>query len=78
MNQQYNIQQNIFSLSKAVYPFEFKIVVKWPDTIIHNGIKFYKTLKEGIRISDGCPIHSYESLKDQEIWLNLDGEITEN
>lgn len=39
MNQQYNIQQNIFSLSKAVYPFEFKIVVKWPDTIIHNGIR---------------------------------------
>jgi hypothetical protein len=61
--------------TNAKFPFELKYVIEWPDTYMFENTKYYKVIKSGTRMTDGCPTQCYESLDNKQIWLSLDGEV---
>ena len=65
--------------TKARFAFSMIVDVDWPSSVQHEGETYFLTSKEGNRISDGMPCTSYARLNSSKyVWLNIDGEITED
>ena len=63
-------------LKNAKYPVKVKYDVEWPDTIMHNGVEYYREYDRSGYRTDGCPSHRYSDINVRDfIWLDLDGTI---
>jgi hypothetical protein len=63
---------------KARYLCRFHVQIAWPQMVIHGESHYFKTGKEGVRRSDGCPTAEYQAKKARRLWLGLDGKIDED
>ena len=60
------------------YDCQFYLQIAWPTMVAHEGNRFFKTGKEGVRRSDGLPSAQYQMPRGRRVWLGLDGVVRED
>ena len=60
---------------KSRYDCRFHVQLTWPQMVAHEGKRFFRTGKEGVRLSDGMPSAEYEDEKQRRLWLGADGTV---
>ena len=63
---------------KTKYDCQFHVQIGWPQVVAHEGSRFFKTGKEGVRLSDGMPSAEYQAEKQRRLWLGVDGTIRDD
>jgi hypothetical protein len=63
---------------KTRYDRRFQVQIAWPPVVAHEGSRFFKTSKEGVRRSDGMPSAEYRAEKGLRLWLGIDGAVRDD
>ena len=63
---------------KTRYDCRFHVQIAWPPMVAHEGCRYFRTGKEGVRLSDGMPSAEYQAENGCRLWLGCDGVVRED